>query len=100
GAGEPHSGVYEKDEQDEKYEQKEANPAVRGADATVGPDQISADPEPAPDLGAAGDPSRRELFHGALNLGLLGLSAAGSSYGYFQATQIPEVRRVDVPIEG
>lgn len=49
---------------------------------------------------APADHSRRELFHNVLNLSLVGASASATGYGYFQATRIPEVRRVDVPVKG
>ena len=46
------------------------------------------------------DPARRSFLLKATNLGILGLSAAVTGYGIFQARRKPTLVRVDIPIRG
>lgn len=46
------------------------------------------------------DPGRRELFRNTVNTSLMGVAAAGTGFGYYEAKKLAEVVEVDVPIEG
>lgn len=69
--------------------------ALAGTDASLRADAPSPGPLDAPD-----DPSRRALFQGVLNTGMVSASVVATGYGFVQATRIPDVRRVEVPIKG
>lgn len=72
-----------------------------GTDASLyarTPEVASALPAGAP-ADAPADPSRRALFQGVVNTGLVSASVAASGYGFFEATRVPDVRRVEVPIK-
>lgn len=45
-------------------------------------------------------PNRREFFGQIANVGMLGAAAAGASVGYWQAKRLPDIKRVDVPVDG
>ncbi|MGM0555810.1 MAG: metallophosphoesterase [Myxococcota bacterium] len=49
---------------------------------------------------AVESPERREFFGQIANIGMLGAAATGASVGYWKARKIPDIQRVEVPVEG
>lgn len=45
------------------------------------------------------DPQRRQFLIQSVNLGILGLTAAATGYGYFEARRRPRLVEIDVPID-
>ncbi len=45
------------------------------------------------------DPERRRILTNTMNMGVLGLSASLTAYGFYQARRIPRIKRVSVPIK-
>lgn len=72
-------------------------PRPQGTDASLYPSPPPQAEAPAAD--APADPSRRALFQGIVNTGIVSASVVTSTYGYAEATRVPDVLRVTVPIK-
>lgn len=58
-------------------------------------------PSAVGDVGdAPAEPSRREFFHGMVNSSVVSAAALGVVYGHRQATGVPAIVEVDVPVDG
>jgi predicted MPP superfamily phosphohydrolase len=63
--------------------------------------RTSADPShPSDEVDQPVDPSRRELFQGAINSSLIGVAAVGTGLGYREARRLADVVEVDVEVDG
>jgi len=72
-----------------------------GTDASLYPStpDIAASLPDAPTPDAPADPDRRAFLQGMVNTSIVGASVAASAYGYSEATRVPDVLRVEVPIK-